>query len=352
MSKEPNKKGQKSDRQTGSKPRSERKKHTETSGKGTTKAKGSPTKPVPQLPDGYIAVQMLATTKITPNDYNPNELTEEEFKEYRAEAKRLGRLPKPLFVKPNGVIMDGEHGWKVAQELGWAEVPCEVEDLEDFEAMRRTYKRNRHGSFNQVLLGRMFETMMEMRGLSGRDLANEIGVSEGTVRNALLYAEAAKVRNRYAPGEGDAQIARLSVKKVRAYMKKPEDQRDAWLDAVLKAGKPARQRRKPSVKKPADEAPPLSTDTEAGETATTAAAQVEAPQANDDVINAVGQNSACPESPAQGAPTTQSGGEASECTDAVASESPTGKVGQMLADWKGLIRSERHDFAGKQPWAP
>ncbi len=71
--------------------------------------------------------------------------------------------------------------------------------------------------------------MLEARGLSQRALASEIAVSEGTIRNALLYAEAADLRDGYAPtavhraqlslgGEplsAEQEIAALSVRQVR-----------------------------------------------------------------------------------------------------------------------------------------
>ena len=148
-----------------------------------------------------MTTQEIPVARIKPNDWNPNEMTEAEFAELVAEVKHLGRLPKPVVVRPNGkafVIVDGEHGWRAAKEADLVEVPCEVIDADNFEARRQTFKRNQHGSHNPVLLGRMFRQMMEQRDLSQRALAKKIDVSEGTVRNALLYADAADVRNCYA----------------------------------------------------------------------------------------------------------------------------------------------------------
>jgi ParB-like chromosome segregation protein Spo0J len=154
-------------------------------------------------------------------------------------------------VRPNDsgyVIVDGEHGWRAAKELGLAELPCEVVDVDDFEAMRQTYKRNRHGSDDPLQLGRMFKRMLDARGQSHRGLANEIEVSEGTIRNGLMYAEAAELRNSYVREGGglaraelrkanedahtpDEQIARLSVRQVRAYLHLPPTIANLWLDA-------------------------------------------------------------------------------------------------------------------------
>ncbi len=168
---------------------------------------------------------MILTALLRPNDYNPNVMTDDEFAELVAEVRHLGRLPKPVVARPNGdgyVIVDGEHGWRAAREVGLTEVPCEVIAADDFEAMRQTYKRNQHGTHNPVQLGRMFRQMMEARGLSQRALAEEVHVSEGTIRNALEYAKAADVRNGYA-------FEKLTLKQVRYFNRLPPKLANVWL---------------------------------------------------------------------------------------------------------------------------
>jgi hypothetical protein len=178
------------------------------------------------------AIIMLPVGKLHPNEYNPNRMTPEEFGELAAEVRHLRRLPKPVVVRRNGdgyLIVDGEHGWRAAKETELAEVPCEVIAADDFEAMRQTYKRNQHGTHNPVLLGQMFRRMMGPRNLSARALAKEIAVSEGTVRNQLLYAEAFDLRNSYAPGKTRA-IENLSLRQVRCYVGLPPRVAQLWLD--------------------------------------------------------------------------------------------------------------------------
>ena len=140
-----------------------------------------------------MSATTLPISALEPNDYNPNQMSDERFAELVEEVKHLGRLPKPVVVRTNGdgkyTIVDGEHGWRAAREAGLSEVAAEVVEADDFEARRQTYKRNQHGEHDPVLLGRMFRQMMDERGLSQRALAKKIAVSEGTIRNALLYAE-------------------------------------------------------------------------------------------------------------------------------------------------------------------
>jgi ParB/RepB/Spo0J family partition protein len=187
-------------------------------------------------------IHTLPIGSLKANDYNPNRMTTDAFAELVAEVRHLGRLPKPLVVRPDGsgyVIVDGEHGWRAAKDVGLEEVPCEVIDADDSEAMRQTYKRNRHGNDDPVQLGRMFRRMMDAHGYTYRVLAKEIKVSEGTIRNALIYAEATVLRNSYArrdaaskdPETAKRQIANLTVREVRAYLQLPPIIANLWLDS-------------------------------------------------------------------------------------------------------------------------
>jgi hypothetical protein len=76
---------------------------------------------------------------------------------------------------------------------------------------------------------------MQARGLSLRELAIELGISEGTVRNAIVFATAADLRNGYARAfnldVADAEIAALTVRQARMYVRLPAPVRDEWLDA-------------------------------------------------------------------------------------------------------------------------
>lgn len=196
-------------------------------------------------------IQMISTDLIFPNTYNPNEMTEEEFNELKTEVKRVGKPPKPIVVRPNGgkyQIVDGEHGWRAAKELGLPEVPCEVADIDDFEARRQTFKRNCHGQNDPLKLGLMFLDMLETGKLSIRKLAKKIDVPESTIRNYVAYVKALKLRSSYAVkmhelikahfGEAngkrptpEAEIRRLTIRQVRIYLSLPEAVRNTWLDA-------------------------------------------------------------------------------------------------------------------------
>jgi ParB-like chromosome segregation protein Spo0J len=196
---------------------------------------------VPQPAAQAINIVMLPVTQLQPNPWNPNTMTDEQERELQEEVRRLGRIPKPVTVRQlsenSFQIVDGEHNCKAAREAGHLEVPCEIIRVDDFEAMRQTFVRNRQGTRNPLLTGRLFQRMLELRGRSLEDpptsqrrFAQEVNINEATLRNHLLYARAAGLRNRYAPETCDATITELSVAQVRKYLELPKDKRDGWLD--------------------------------------------------------------------------------------------------------------------------
>ena len=127
---------------------------------------------------------------LIPAAYNPNRLAKGQFAQLMDEVRRQGRVLKPVVVRVaddgRHHIVDGEHNWRAAEAVGLTTVPVEVVEADPFEARRQTFTRNLTGDNHAVKLGRMFAEMMTMKGMSGRDLAAAIGVTEGTVRNIFM----------------------------------------------------------------------------------------------------------------------------------------------------------------------
>lgn len=181
-----------------------------------------------------LDIQMIAVDKIVPNPWNPNEMSDEAFLEYTAEVERLGGLPKPVVVRRlrnKYQIVDGEHAWRAACEVGFTEVPCEVVEFDDFEAMRQTHCRNRGGKDNPLKLGEMLARMRKERKLSIRKLASEMELADGTVRNHLDYVRAFNLRVAHAPESARDDIETLKHRQVRQYLELPSEIGDKWLDA-------------------------------------------------------------------------------------------------------------------------
>lgn len=184
---------------------------------------------------GNLGITQVRVDELDANPWNPNRMSEVAFREYVEEVQHLQAIPKPIVCRPVGdrfQIIDGEHAWRAAQEVGLIKVPCEVlADADDFECMRQTFKRNRGGTDNPVRLGQMFERMMKEKKLSARALAEEMGISDTTIRNNLAYAKAARMRTGFAGEDREAEIAKLSKRQMQMYTGLPEELRDKWLDA-------------------------------------------------------------------------------------------------------------------------
>jgi ParB/RepB/Spo0J family partition protein len=187
-----------------------------------------------ETPQSQQVIPLLRTDQLKPNTYNPNRMTDEQFAEYVTEVRRLGRLPKPIVVRRSGEgyeIVDGEHGWRAANEVGFPEVPCEIIDANNFEAMLQTLKRNQHGTHNPLLEGLVYEQMLKARGISQRELAREVNVPETTIRNRLTYVAAFKECKDSAGEERAQGLAKLSLRQVELFLAMPQRVRDVWLAA-------------------------------------------------------------------------------------------------------------------------
>jgi hypothetical protein len=183
----------------------------------------------------------IKITQVRPNDWNPNIMTRDEFNELTAEIKYLGKPPKPLVLRSNGStgsfeIVDGEHAYRAMIVLGIETLKpgwYEIEQYDDFEAMRQTYKRNQHGTHNPIKQGQLFKRMMTERSINQSDLAREMEVSEGTVRNSLEYVKALDVRNGYEDWKVKRYaeiIAELPVRVLRELNSLPVELGNLWLE--------------------------------------------------------------------------------------------------------------------------
>jgi ParB/RepB/Spo0J family partition protein len=94
--------------------------------------------------DEGLEVQKIPIFRLVPNPWNPNEINPKIMTKLKNEIKRKG-VVQPILVRPKGEdyeIVDGYHRWLILKELGYAEVPCIVKDLDDTEAKLKTLQLN------------------------------------------------------------------------------------------------------------------------------------------------------------------------------------------------------------------
>lgn len=151
-----------------------------------------------------IEIRTLPVSKLVPNPWNPNRLDNDKRKKLRDEIRRNGFMA-PVLARPLGgrfQIVDGEHRLGIAKELGMAEVPCVIVDLDDTAAKIKTLQMNGfRGDNDPVLLAGLLaelekemspEKLARLVPWSSSDLEQMIGmVSDPATQAALAKAGAA-----------------------------------------------------------------------------------------------------------------------------------------------------------------
>lgn len=106
----------------------------------------------------------VAVDKIRPNAWNPNFQDEATFRRELASISRFGFVD-PIVVRKDGAmyeIIDGEHRWKAAVELGFTELPVyDVSPISEHEAKQLTVVLNElRGQPQQKKLGELLRDLL------------------------------------------------------------------------------------------------------------------------------------------------------------------------------------------------
>lgn len=83
------------------------------------------------------------------------------------------------------VIIDGEHRWKAAEELGWDSIPCEIRNLGEELSKAMSYRRNKErGNIDPIKEAALFKSEID-QGLTQDAVARKYNVSRPYVANRL-----------------------------------------------------------------------------------------------------------------------------------------------------------------------
>jgi len=97
------------------------------------------------MPDEYTDLPQPAFEGTVPVDDlevdgdNPNEMTDDQFGLLCDRMRTNGWLGGPVVTDTDGLIADGEHRWRAAQDIGLSEVPVKQFDIDD--ATRRLWRQ-------------------------------------------------------------------------------------------------------------------------------------------------------------------------------------------------------------------
>jgi len=113
----------------------------------------------------------VSADKLVPNQWNPNTQTKEMYEKTKNSIKEFGFVA-PVIARPlpdgNFEIIDGEHRWKAAKELGLTQIPIIVcEGLDEPTIKRLSLALNRlHGEDDVLKLADLMSDLLQHYDLS------------------------------------------------------------------------------------------------------------------------------------------------------------------------------------------
>ena len=110
---------------------------------------------------------MWPIDRLRPNDWNPNLMDAETMRLTRLSMEEEG-FSDPIDADPTGLILDGEHRWLVARELGFTEIPVFVKERYGDDAVITTIRKDRTSGQPDIV---------KMADIVG-DLVDEFGSDE------------------------------------------------------------------------------------------------------------------------------------------------------------------------------
>lgn len=100
-----------------------------------------------------VIVKEMDVERIKPNNYNPNRMTDSQFKSLVHNIKKDKAMLQPILIDQNFVIIDGEHRWRASKEAGLDKIWVVVVESKEEEAKLRTISFNNiKGDFEAIFL--------------------------------------------------------------------------------------------------------------------------------------------------------------------------------------------------------
>ena len=130
--------------------------------------------------------QTLRITEIEPNREQPRKNFDDESISALAESIKQHGILQPLLVRPYGSgyqIVAGERRWRAARMLGLSEVPVQIKELSDLEAMQ--IENLQRENLNPVEEAKGYSELVESFGMTQEDVAKTVGRSRSSVANAM-----------------------------------------------------------------------------------------------------------------------------------------------------------------------
>lgn len=124
-----------------------------------------------------LRVEYVEIDEVKPNSYNPNRQAEQDFTLLKRSITEDGFTQPIVAHRDTKVIVDGEHRWRAARDLGMQRVPVVFVDMSDEQMRIATLRHNRARGSEDVELGA--QLLRDLRELGALDwAADSLGLDE------------------------------------------------------------------------------------------------------------------------------------------------------------------------------
>jgi ParB-like chromosome segregation protein Spo0J len=131
-----------------------------------------------------LKIEYVGVDDISPNAYNPNRQSDHDFALLKASMAEDGFTQPVLVQQDTREIVDGEHRWRCARELGYEKIPVVFVPFTAEQMKISTLRHNRaRGSEDMELVSAM---LRDLRELGALDYAQEQLMMDDVELNALL----------------------------------------------------------------------------------------------------------------------------------------------------------------------
>ncbi len=190
------------------------------------------------LPKVEQGAQRLNVNQLRPSSLQPRKTFDAAaLAELSASIKEKGVL-QPILVRPKDgafEIVAGERRYQAARQAGLTQVPVQVRELTDREALELAIIENlQRENLNPLEEAEAFRQLMEF-GLNQDEVSQAVGKSRSAIANSLrLLALPALARQALAEG-------RISAGHGRAILAQPEEDRDWAVSRIVEKALSVRQ---------------------------------------------------------------------------------------------------------------
>ena len=136
-----------------------------------------------------ISSMTVRLSEIEPNRDQPRKVFNEESITSLAESIKEHGMLQPILVRPLGSgyqIIAGERRWRAARMLGLSEVPVQIREMDDQQAMQIALIENlQRENLNPVEEAEGYKDLCDRFNMSHEDIAKAVGRSRSSVSNAV-----------------------------------------------------------------------------------------------------------------------------------------------------------------------